>query len=103
VTCKHSIPAGYRFCGVCGESADVKTCKCGFVVAHVDLFCGRCGCSLTSLAPSQISNDELNDRIDLEQLLIQATNDSASSPVTEKQRVTQSDIRNLISAQRKKT
>lgn len=107
MSCNHVNPAGYQFCGSCGAALEFVRCRCGFVVAAGAVFCGRCGASLSELATglaagndhSAMANDQ---RFDLERLAQQATLEKRFIESSHKVRVTQDDIRKLLTTRRKK-
>lgn len=103
MNCGHPNPAGYLFCGRCGEALDPVRCRCGFVVAAGDLFCGRCGRDLAAAEsedhPVVVAAD---DRLDLELLMELSAQEKLFLETTHKARVTQDDIRKLLLVRRKK-
>lgn len=103
MSCKHTNPAGYLFCGSCGKALDPLLCRCGFVAAAGDAYCGRCGINLTAEA-SPVTKDSVDadHRFDLEFLVQQAAQENKFLETTHKARVTQDDIRKLLATRRKK-
>jgi len=103
VNCNHNNPAGYVFCGTCGSALEPVRCRCGFVAGTGDIFCGRCGASLTEVAAEDGSAAVDADlRFDLVQLSQQAAQEKQYLETTHKARVTQDDIRKLLTVRRKK-
>ncbi|MDD5176181.1 MAG: zinc ribbon domain-containing protein [Sterolibacterium sp.] len=103
MSCNHTNPAGYLFCGSCGEALDPGQCRCGFVAAAGDVFCGRCGTSLVlDVAQGQKGTTDVDQRFDLEFLAQQAAKENKFLETTHKVRVTQDDIRKLLSTRRKR-
>lgn len=101
MNCGHSNPAGYQFCGSCGEALSPAHCRCGFAAAGGDLFCGRCGASLIEIADGDEGRAAGEHRFDLEQLAQQAAQEKQFLESTDKVRVTQDDIRKLLASRRK--
>lgn len=101
MNCKHSNPAGYLFCGKCGEALKPALCRCGFVLAADDVFCGRCGTFLETSEGNRAFMD-VDHRYDLERLVQQAEQERQFLETTHKARVTQDDIRKLLTRRRKK-
>lgn len=102
MSCNHNNPAGYLFCGHCGEALDPVRCRCGFAAAAGDSFCGRCG---ATLAAGEMRGGQVVDadrRIDLVHLAQQAAQEKQFLETTHKARVTQEDIRKLLSTRRKR-
>ena len=121
MSCNHPNPPGYSFCGSCGEELEVVRCRCGFVAAAGDLFCGRCGAGLIADSfplpnpppRGEGANESLSEfgvngtadfdhRFDLEHLVQQAAEENKFLKSTHKARVTQDDIRKLLATRRKK-
>lgn len=103
MTCNHANPPGYVFCGTCGAALDPVHCRCDFVAAPGDLFCGRCGASLAEAAPGQERGVAAAERrFDLEHLAQQAAQEKQFLESTNKVRVTQDDIRKLLTTRRRK-
>lgn len=103
MNCNHVNPAGYRFCGSCGEALNPVLCPCGFVAAPGDAYCGRCGTSLTAgVSPVTKGSVDADHRFDLEFLVQQAAHEKKYLESTHKARVTQDDIRKLLATRRKK-
>lgn len=103
MSCNHTNPAGYIFCGSCGEALDPVRCRCGFVAAAGDVFCGRCGASLTvAVTQGGQGATDADHRLDLEHLVQQAAQENQFIESTHKARVTQDDIRKLLTTRRKK-
>lgn len=103
MSCNHANPAGYLFCGSCGEALNPILCRCGFVTASGDAYCGRCGTSLTAEVSSAIKGGvDADHRFDLEFLVQQAAQENKFLESTHKARVTQDDIRKLLATRRKK-
>lgn len=103
MTCKHVNPAGYVFCATCGGALEPARCRCGFVVAAGDVFCGRCGANLAeSAAGAGKGSANADHRFDLEFLAQQAAQERQFLESTNKARVTQDDIRKLLTKRRKK-
>lgn len=101
MSCNHTNPAGYLFCGSCGTALNPAMCRCGFVVASTDIFCGRCGVSLAAERGSSVVVDA-DHRYDIEHLAKQAAQEKLFLETAHKVRVTQDDIRKLLSKRRKK-
>jgi hypothetical protein len=101
VSCSHSNPAGYQFCGSCGEALNPVHCRCGFSAAANDIFCGRCGASLLELANGNAQDAVADHRFNLEHLAQQAAQEKQFLESTDKVRVTQDDIRKLLASRRK--
>jgi len=103
VNCNHINPAGYAFCGTCGGALAHVSCRCGFVAKAGDVYCGRCG---ANLAETAAGNDrgtvDADHRFDLELLAQQAAQEKQFMESTHKARVTQDDIRKLLTARRKR-
>lgn len=103
MSCNHPNPAGYLFCGHCGERLDSVCCRCGFVAAIGDAFCGRCGLSLTVEPEQELKGTtDIDHRFDLDYLVQQAAQEHKFLESTHKARVTQDDIRKLLATRRKK-
>lgn len=103
MSCNHANPESYLFCSRCGEALNPLRCRCGFVAAAGEAFCGRCGTSLaadTSQGVKRIA--DADQRYDLEALAEQAAQENKFLETTHKVRVTQDDIRKLLSARRKR-
>lgn len=103
MSCTHTNPAGYLFCGSCGEALNPLLCRCGFVTASGDAYCGRCCTNLTAKA-SQVDKGSVDadHRFDLEYLVQQAAKEKKFLESSHKARVTQDDIRKLLVTRRKK-
>lgn len=103
MSCQHLNPLGYAFCGTCGGPLAHVRCRCGFIAGTDDIFCGRCGSSLaepaTQNGPSPVATGQ---RFDLQGLAQQAAKEQKFMESTHKVRVTQDDIRKLLSTSRKK-
>lgn len=101
--CNHVNPAVYMFCGTCGGALDKMRCSCGFIIGTGDVFCGNCGKDLQGAAVAGglavIDNEH---RFDLEHLAQQAAQEKQFLESTDKARVTQDDIRKLLTLRRKK-
>lgn len=103
MSCTHTNPPGYLFCGSCGEALNPILCRCGFVTASGDAYCGRCGTSLTAeTSPVAKGSADADHRFDLEFLVQQAAQENKFLESTHKARVTQDDIRKLLATRRKK-
>lgn len=103
MTCKHSNPAGYVFCATCGSALEPARCRCGFVAATSDIFCGRCGTNLAEIAAGKgVGAADADHRFDLEFLAQQAAQEKQFLESTNKARVTQDDIRKLLTMRRRK-
>jgi hypothetical protein len=104
MTCSHSNPPGYAVCGTCGESLPHARCRCGFIAALNDAYCGRCGAALVTAAEAapQRAAMDADHRFDLERLAAQAAEENKFLETTHKARVTQDDIRKLLAKRRKK-
>lgn len=102
MSCDHPNPPGYHFCGHCGDELATPRCRCGFVAMSSDLFCGRCGCALASgrNADAAVSVDH---RFDLEALAALAAQEGQLPNSSQKERVTQDDIRRLMASRKRKT
>ncbi|MDP1611480.1 MAG: zinc ribbon domain-containing protein [Sulfuritalea sp.] len=103
MTCTHSNPPGYAYCGTCGEPVPHSRCRCGFVAGVRDAYCGRCGAALVATdaaAPRAVMDAER--RFDLERLAQLAAQENKFLETTNKARVTQDDIRKLLAKRRKK-
>jgi len=103
MTCNHINPPGYVFCGTCGGALEHARCHCGFVAGTGDVFCGRCGTGLLEIAAGggQTAVDA-DHRFDLERLAQLAAQEKQFLESTNKARVTQDDIRKLLTTRRKK-
>lgn len=103
MSCNHANPPGYLFCGSCGEALEPTRCRCGFVTAAGDEFCGRCGASLTVEAAKGVGGAaDADRRFDLENLVEQAAQEHNAPTSAQKARVTQDEIRKLLTTRRKK-
>jgi len=103
MSCNHINPAGYVFCGTCGDTLEPVRCRCGFVAATADVFCGRCGINLAEVAAGDgRAAADADHRFDLERLAQQAAEEKQFLESTDKARVTQDDIRKLLTTRRKK-
>ena len=103
MNCNHINPPGYVFCGTCGGALEHVRCRCGFVAGAGDVFCGRCGINLAEVAAGdgKVAVDA-DHRFDLERLAQQAAQEKQFLESTDKARVTQDDIRKLLTMRRKK-
>lgn len=103
MSCNHSNPPGYLYCGTCGAALEPVRCRCGFVAAAGDAFCGRCGASVVELAAAHGQPTVAADhRFDLVRLAQQAAQEKQFLESVHKARVTQDDIRKLLTMRRKK-
>jgi hypothetical protein len=106
MNCNHSNPAGYVFCGTCGVPVPHVRCRCGFAGGVNDVFCGRCGANLAVAADGQAPHGgalvDTDHRFDLERLAELAVQENQFLETTHKARVTQDDIRKLLTMRRKK-
>jgi len=103
MNCNHTNPAGYAFCGTCGGALEHVRCRCGFVAGSGDIFCGRCGTNLAGVAAGEGGAAvDADHRFDLERLALQAAEEKQFLESTDKARVTQDDIRKLLTMRRKK-
>lgn len=107
MNCNHTNPAGYAFCGTCGGALEYVRCRCGFVAGSGDIFCGRCGANLAGVAAMDAAREgggaaDAYHRFDLERLALQAAQEKQFLESTDKARVTQDDIRKLLTMRRKK-
>lgn len=103
VSCKHPNPAGYLFCSTCGEKLNPVRCRCDFVAATGDVFCGRCGANLAEVATGNAEGAIIADRrFDLVHLAQQAAQEKQFLESSDKARVTQDDIRKLLTTRRRK-
>ena len=103
MSCNHTNPAGYVFCGTCGAALENVRCRCGFVAVEGELFCGRCGINLIEQAAVEGRTAVYVDqRFDLDHLVQQATQEKQFLESSDKARVTQDDIRKLLTTRRKK-
>lgn len=103
VSCAHANPTGYLFCASCGATLDPVRCRCGFVVALGDAFCGRCGTAAVAIVAGNGEPRTATDhRLDLEQLAQRAAQEKQFLESSDKARVTQDDIRKLLAVRRKK-
>lgn len=103
MSCSHSNPPGYAFCGTCGETLPHALCRCGFAAGVSDAFCGRCGAALVAVAGATSPRAmDADHRFDLERLAAQAAEENQFLETTHKARVTQDDIRKLLAKRRKK-
>ncbi len=101
MNCQHTNPAGYVYCGICGIALNPVRCRCGFVAGADAVFCGRCGINLAEV----IAGDDRaapDYRFDLERMAELAAQEKQFLESTDKARVTQDDIRKLLSTRRKK-
>jgi len=104
MSCPHSNPAGYAFCGTCGEPLPHLRCRCGFAAGVNEAFCGRCGAALAAAegaAPARGFMDA-DHRFDLERLAELASKENQFLETTHRARVTQDDIRKLLAKRRTK-
>ncbi|HCA27810.1 MAG TPA: hypothetical protein DEP05_09300 [Betaproteobacteria bacterium] len=103
--CKHSNPPGYAFCASCGEPLAHRRCRCGFVCADNDSFCGQCGAALANTHSAQKKGsaqiEDADHRFDLQQLMELAAQENQYVE-TQKARVTQDDIRKLLAKRKKR-
>ena len=103
MNCDHSNPAGYVFCGTCGAALKHVRCRCGFVAATSEFFCGQCGTNLLEQATEADRGAVYVDqRFDLDQLAQQAAQEKQFLESSDKARVTQDDIRKMLTTHRKK-
>lgn len=103
MSCNHANPAGYVFCATCGGVLEHVRCRCGFVAGASDIFCGRCGIDLAGVAAGEgRAIADADRRFDLEHLAQQAAQEKQFLETTDKVRVTQDDIRKLLTRRRKK-
>lgn len=103
MSCNHANPVGYVFCGTCGAALEHVRCRCGFVAVAGELFCGRCGSNLIEQAAAEGRNAVYVDqRFDLDHLALQAAQEKQFLESSDKARVTQDDIRKLLTTRRKK-
>lgn len=103
MTCNHINPAGYAFCGTCGGALEHVRCRCGFVASRGDIFCGCCGTGLVKVAAGDGQTAvDVDHRFDLERMALQAAQESQFLESTNKARVTQDDIRKLLTKRRKR-
>lgn len=102
--CPHTNPPGYAHCGTCGELLPHARCRCGFVAAASEAYCGRCGAALIPGGDAQTPRPAMDadHRFDLERLAAQAAEENQFLETTHKARVTQDDIRKLLAKRRKK-
>ncbi|HEX5363469.1 MAG TPA: zinc ribbon domain-containing protein [Gallionella sp.] len=101
--CNHTNPAGYVFCGTCGAALEYARCRCGFVTGVGELFCGQCGINLIEQAAgSGRAGVFVDQRFDLDHLAQQAAQEKQFLGSTDKARVTQDDIRKLLTTRRKR-
>jgi hypothetical protein len=99
--CEHINPAGYVYCGVCGAALEPVRCRCGFVAGAGAVFCGRCGINLAEVATGT-DKAATDHRFDLERMAELAAQEKQFLESTDKARVTQDDIRKLLTTRRKK-
>lgn len=79
------------------------SCRCGFVAKMGDVYCGRCGASLVETAAGNGRGAvDADHRFDLERLAQQAAQEKQFMESTHKARVTQDDIRKLLTTRRKR-
>lgn len=104
MSCSHTNPPGYAFCGTCGDVLPHARCRCGFVAGVDDAYCGRCGAALVMAADAtpQRAVMDADQRFDLERLAARAAEENKYLETTHKARVTQDDIRKLLAKRRKK-
>lgn len=104
MSCLHTNPSGYAFCGTCGVELPHTRCRCGFAANVNDVYCGRCGVSLIkALDPASPRGVmDADHRFDLERLAAQANEEHKFMETTHSARVTQDDIRKLLAKRRKK-
>lgn len=99
--CKHINPAGYVYCGACGVALEPVRCRCGFVAGTGAVFCGRCGINLAEVAAGT-DTAATDHHFDLERMAELAVQEKQFLESTDKARVTQDDIRKLLTTRRKK-
>ncbi|MDO8412953.1 MAG: zinc ribbon domain-containing protein [Gallionellaceae bacterium] len=103
MNCNHINPAGYVYCGTCGAVLAHVRCRCGFVAGIGDIFCGRCGINLLEGAAGDgRAVVDADHRFDLERLVQQAAQEKQFLESTDKARVTQDDIRKLLTMRKRK-
>lgn len=103
MSCNHGNPPGYLFCGTCGEALDPPRCRCGFAAGAGEKYCGRCGASLAEGRAGKPSGAiDAERRFDIEHLAQQAEQENKYLETTHKARVTQDDIRKMLSVRRKR-
>lgn len=103
MSCNHTNPAGYVFCGTCGHALEHNRCRCGFVSKAGDIFCGRCGTNLAEVdAGDGRSIADADHRFDLERLVQHAAQEKQFLDSTHKAHVTQDDIRKLLTKRKKR-
>lgn len=106
MSCNHPNPSGYIYCRSCGVPVAHVRCRCGFVCEVNDVFCGRCGVNLAEAAGGQAPDGhaiiDADHRFDLERMVELASQENEFLETTHKARVTQDDIRKLLTRRRKK-
>ena len=103
MNCNHINPAGYAYCATCGAVLAHVRCRCGFVAGVGNIFCGRCGINLLEGAAGdgRVVVDA-DHRFDIERLALQAAQEKQFLESTDKARVTQDDIRKLLTMRKRK-
>lgn len=104
MSCTHSNPPGYAFCGTCGETLPHLRCRCGFTAGVNETYCGRCGAALAPAGAeaAQPAVMDADHRFDLVRLAEQAAQENKYLETTHRARVTQDEIRKLLTKRRKK-
>lgn len=101
MSCHHSNPAGYIFCGQCGTALNAVVCRCGFVTASGEVYCGRCGAGLTLQIASE-NHAAIEHRFDLEFLMQQIDQEKPLAYSSDNARIKQEDIRKLFELRKKR-
>lgn len=99
MSCGHSNPIGYRFCGQCGTALAVTVCRCGFAAQVNDTFCGGCG---SALHQENVGDARLDPtfRYDLKEI-VAASKNNENILLETGAHVTQDDIERLVANQMK--
>jgi len=101
MSCNHSNPPHFVFCGSCGESLELSRCRCGFANAGQQTFCGCCGQSLHTEHSTSSDTYPVEGKYDLADLVRQTAAEQDSMPGDEAN-VTQDDIASIIASMKEK-
>lgn len=102
MSCGHSNPAGYAFCGACGVELPHRRCTCGFTGGKDEQYCGHCGAVLNGqgmpplpAATGVAVNGQYDGRYDLAELISVSINADVKLPGSTI-KVSQDDISQLF-------